>query len=44
MNDALLAAVHAQPVVVVIVPEPVPPLAAIDWVVGDTLNEQDPAA
>ena len=44
MNEELLTAVQAHPVVVVTVDEPVPPPAAIDCVVGEMLNEHEPAA
>jgi hypothetical protein len=43
MNDALLAAVHVHPLVVVIVEDPVPPPAAAECVVGEMVNEHDPA-
>ena len=43
MNEALLAAVHVQALVVVTVADPVPPPAAADWLVGDTVYEHEPA-
>jgi hypothetical protein len=39
-QPALLAAVHAQPAVVVTSTVPDPPAAANDWLAGDRLNEQ----
>jgi len=40
IQASLLAAVHAQPVTVVTLIEPGPPLAAKDWLVGLMVNEQ----
>ena len=40
----LLTPVHAQPANVVTVVEPVPPVAATDWLAGSSANVQDVAA
>ena len=40
----LLTPVHAQPASVVTVVEPVPPVAATDWLAGSSANVQDVAA
>lgn len=40
IHELLLVAVHAQPVTVVMLTDPDPPLAAKDWLVGLMVNEQ----
>ena len=43
IHDALLAAVHAHPLEVVTVADPLAPANGGCMVVGDTVNEQDAA-
>jgi hypothetical protein len=40
-HDALLLAVHAQPLVAVMVTEPVPPADGSDWLFADSAYEQE---
>ena len=42
-HDALLLAVHPQPLVAVIVTEPVPPAEGSDWVFAESAYEQESA-
>ncbi len=43
-HDALLLAVHPQPLVAVIVTEPVPPADGSDWLFAESAYEQESAA